>query len=106
MNQGVGADIPEPYKIEVFTPYDFDARNLTAFSGLLPVATMLKKFGFQQLVEETVTIKPQTRAMPMLRFILGMVLACYAWFSRLNPLRFLKREPMLTGILRVAHLPP
>jgi hypothetical protein len=27
-------------------------------------------------------------------------------FSRLHHLRFLKREPMLTGILRVAQLPP
>ena len=52
------------------------------------------------------TIKRQTRAMPMYRFILGMVLACYVGFSRLNQLRFLKLEPMLTGILRVAKLPP
>jgi hypothetical protein len=35
-----------------------------------------------------------------------MVLACYVGFSRLNHLRFLKLEPMLTGILRVAQLPP
>ena len=33
--------------------------------------------------------------MPANRFILGMVLACYAGFSRLNHLRFLDREPML-----------
>jgi hypothetical protein len=67
---------------------------------------MLEKLGFQQLVEETLTTKRQTRSMPMFRFILGMVLACYVGFSRLHHLRFLKREPMLTGILRVAELPP
>jgi hypothetical protein len=106
VNQGVGADIPEPNKIGASTPYDFDARNLTAYGGLLPVATMLEKLGFQQLVEETLTVKRQTRSMPMFRFILGMALACYVGFSRLNHLRFLKREPMLTGILRVAQLPP
>src|SRR5260370_9346357 len=44
--------------------------------------------------------------MAMFGFILGMVLSCYVGFSRLNHLRFLKREPMLTGILRVAQLPP
>ncbi|MGA2673174.1 MAG: transposase [Terracidiphilus sp.] len=88
------------------TPYDFGARNLTAYGGLLPVATMLENPGFQQLVEEAVTVKRQTRSMPMFRFILGMVLACYVGFSRLNHLRFLKLEPMLTGILRVAQLPP
>src|SRR5664279_5807842 len=105
VNQGVHADTSEPNKIGASTPYDFEARNLTAYGGLLPVATMLEKLGFQQLVEETLTTKRQTRSMPMFRFILGMVLACYVGFSRLHHLRFLKREPMLTGILRVAQLP-
>jgi len=106
VNQGVRADIPKPNKIGVSTPFDFDARNLTAYGGLLPVATMLGNLGFQQLVEETLTVKRKTRSMPMFGFILGMVLACYVGFSRLNHLRFLKLEPMLTGILRVAQLPP
>jgi hypothetical protein len=34
----------------------FSARNLTAYGGLLPVATMLEKLGWEQLVEETLTI--------------------------------------------------
>jgi hypothetical protein len=70
------------------------------------VATMLENLGFQQLVEEAVTVKRQTRSIPMFGLILGMVLACYVRFSRLYHLRFLKRGPMLTGILRVAQLPP
>jgi hypothetical protein len=70
------------------------------------VATMLEKLVFHQLVEETLTVKRQTRSMPMYGFILGMVLACYVGFSRLHHLRFLKLEPMLTGILRVVQLPP
>ena len=81
-------------------------RNLTAYGGLLPVATMLEKLGFQQLVEESLTVKRQTRSIPIFGFILGMILACYVGFSRLHHLRFLKREPMLTSILRVAELPP
>jgi hypothetical protein len=106
VDQGVSAVIPEPNKIGACTPYDFDAHNLTAYGGLLPVATMLEKLGFQQLIEETLTIRRQTRAMPVFGFILGMILACYVGFSRLHHLRFLKREPMLTGILQVAELPP
>lgn len=93
-NQADRADIPEPSKIGASTPYDFEARNLTAYGGLLPVATMLEKLGFQQLIEETLTIKRQTRSMPKFRFILGMVLGCYVGFSRLNHLRFLKRAPI------------
>src|SRR5208283_5749060 len=104
--QGSQGPIPEANKIGAATAYDFEGKNLTAYGGLLPVATMLEKLGFQQLVEEILTVKRQTRSMPMFRFILGMVLACYVGFSRLNHLRFLKREPMLTGILQVAQLPP
>ncbi len=106
VRQGVQEVIPEPNKIGASTPYDFKARNLTAYGGLLPVATMLEKLGFQQVVGETLTVKRQTKAMPMFQFLLGMVLACYVGFSRLYHLRFLEREPMLTGILQVARLPP
>jgi len=70
------------------------------------VATMLEKLGFQQLVEETLTVKRKTKAMPMYQFVLAMMLACYVGFSRLFHLRFLQREPMLTGILAVLRLPP
>jgi hypothetical protein len=73
--QGTEADIPEPLKIGASTPYDFRGRNLTAYGGLLPVATMLEKLGFQQLVEETLSIKRRTRAMPAYQFVLAMVLA-------------------------------
>ncbi len=104
--QGVGEVIAEPNKIGASTPYDFEAKNLTAYGGLLPVATMLEKLEFQQLVEQTLTVKRVTRAMPMYQFVLGIVLAVYVGFSRLHHLRFVAREPMLTGILKVLRLPP
>jgi hypothetical protein len=104
--QGAGADTAEPSKITASTPYDFEAKSLTAYGGLLPVATMLDKLGFQQLVEETLTVKRATRAMPRYQFVLAMVLAIYVGFSRLHHLRFVAREPMLTGILKVLRLPP
>ncbi len=104
--QGAGEASGEPNKIGASTPYDFEAKNLTAYGGLLPVATMLEKLGFQQLVEETLTVKRATRTMSMYQFVLGMVLSVYVGFSRLHHLRFLEREPMLTGILKVLRLPP
>jgi len=106
IKQGAQADHPEPLKIGASTPYDFSARQLTAYGGLLPIASMLEKLGFQRLVEETLRIQRQTRAMPAYQFVLGIVLALYVGFSRLNHLRFLEREPMLTGILKVVRLPP
>jgi len=104
--QGAEEVIREPNKIGASTPYDFEGKNLTAYGGLLPLATMLEKLGFQRLVEETLTVNRATRAMSMYQFVLGMVLALYVGFSRLHHLRFLEREPMLTGILKVLRLPP
>jgi len=76
VNQGVQAATSQPNKIGPGTPYDFDSKNLTAYGGLLPVGTLLEKLGFRQLVEETLKVKRQTRAMPAYQFIVAMVLAC------------------------------
>ena len=86
--------------------FDFRGASMTAYGGLLPVATMLEKLQFQQLIEEHVTIQRLTTSMSGFRFVLGMILALYVGFSRLNHLQFLEREPMLTGILQVVKLPP
>jgi hypothetical protein len=66
---------------------------------------MLEKLGFQQLLEEHVTLNRLTRSMPAVRFVLAMMLALYIGFSRLNHLSILQQEPMLTGILEVVKLP-
>jgi hypothetical protein len=99
-------DMPEPNKIGASTPFDFSGKGLTPYGGLLPVATMLEKLGFQQLVEETVTVSRIPRVMTIYQFLSGMVLALYVGFSRLNHLRFVAHDAMLTGVLKVAELPP
>ena len=103
--QGAEDSAPEPNKINASTPYDFSGKNLTPYGGLLPVITMLEKLGFQSLVEETLTSKRIPRAMDLHRFLLGIVLGLYIGFPRLNQLRFIARDPILTGILKVTQLP-
>jgi hypothetical protein len=104
--QGAESDKPEPNKIGASTPFDFFGKNLTPYGGLLPVATMLERLGFQELVEETLTVQRVPRVMTMYQFLSGMMLALYVGFSRLNHLRFVAHDAMLTGILQVAELPP
>jgi hypothetical protein len=96
---------PKPNKINASTPYDFSAKNLTPYGGLLPVITMLEKLGFQSLLEQTLSSKRIPRAMDLYRFVLGIVLGLYIGFPRLNQLRFIARDPILTGILQVSKLP-
>src|SRR6266700_7800648 len=96
--------VSEPNKINASTPYDFNGKNLTPYGGLLPVITMLEKLGFQSLVEQTLTSKRIPRAMDLYRFVLSIVLGLYIGFPRLNQLRFIARDPILTGILEVSRL--
>src|SRR5205809_6485932 len=103
--QGVRDVIPEPNKINASTPYDFNGRNLTPYGRLLPMINMLEKLGFQSLVEQTLTSKRIPRAMDVYRFVVGIVLGLYIGFPRLNQLRFIARDPILTGILKVIKLP-
>ena len=103
--QGVEPTAPEPNKINGSTPYDFNGKNLTPYGGLLPVITMLEKLDFQPLVEATLASKRIPRAMDLYRFVLGIVLGLYIGFPRLNQLRFIARDPILTGILKVGKLP-
>src|SRR5438552_18179182 len=77
VKQGAGAIAPEPNKIGASTPFDFSGKNLTPYGGLLPVATMLEKLGFQALMVETIMVKRLTTAMSGYQFLLAMVLGLY-----------------------------
>ena len=83
--QGSQGPIAEANKIGAATPFDFEGKNLTAYGGLLPVATMLEKLGFQQVVEETLRVKRITRVMSLYQFVLAMVLALYVGVFPLAP---------------------
>src|SRR5664279_1816802 len=43
--------------------------------------------------------------MSLYRFVLGIVLGLYIGFPRLNQLRFIARDPILTGSLQITRLP-
>jgi hypothetical protein len=105
LNQGSSAGMAEPNKIASCTHFDFQGKNLTPYGGLFPVATMLERLGFEKLVSEILKVKRIPRVMTIYQFILGMVLAIYVGFARLNHLRFVAQDPMLTGILNVSKLP-
>jgi hypothetical protein len=104
--QGGNRRVAEPNEIGASTPFDFKATNLTPYGGLLPIATMLEKLGFRALVEQTLTVSRQTRVMDTYQFVLAIVLGLYIGFARLNQLRFVACDPLLTGILHIARLPP
>jgi hypothetical protein len=95
----------DPNKIGASTPFDFSAKNLTPYGGLLPLATMLEKIGFKELVEENLIVDRNTRVMSSYHF-LAIVMGIYLGFTRLNQLRYIASDPLVAGILKVVHLPP
>jgi hypothetical protein len=95
-----------PNKIGASTPYDFSAKNLTPYGGLLPIATMLEKIGFENLITESMAVTRTTKVMSLYQFILAIVLGLYVGFARLNQLKYIARDPLFAGILKIAHLPP
>jgi hypothetical protein len=105
VKQGSAKGSSEPNKISASTPYDFTGKNLTPYGGLLPVITLLEKLGFQALVEQTLTSKRIPRARDLYRFVLSVVFGLYIGFPRLHQLRFIARDPILTGIVQVTKLP-
>src|SRR5215472_15025070 len=66
---------------------------------------MLEKLGSSPWWEQTLTSKRIPRAMDLYRFVLDIVLCLYIGFPRLNQLRFIARDPILTDILKVTRLP-
>jgi hypothetical protein len=72
---------------------------------MLPATTLLEKLDFRGLVEEAVRSKRMPRALDVHGFVLGIVLGLYIGFGRLHQLRFVARDPMLTGILNIDKLP-
>lgn len=91
--------------IDSSSAYDFAGRNLTPYGGWLPVASLLEKLRFRELVEELVTVRRVPRCMSVFQFILAQVLAIYVGFARLHHLRFVARDPMLTGVIQIDALP-
>lgn len=94
------------YDIGPSTAFDFAGQNLTPYGGLLPVATMLDKLGFSELVAQYLRVRRIPRAMSAYQFVLAMVLSMYIGFARLNQLRFVALDPILRGIIKIARLPP
>ena len=92
--------------ITAATPFDFTAKQLTPYGGLLPVATLLEQLDFRGLIAERLTVNRIPRVMAVSQFIVAIVLGMYLGFARLAQFRFIARDPMLTGILKVPHLPP
>jgi len=103
--QGLGEGTETATRITGATPYEFGARGLTPYGGLLPVVQLLERLEFRQLLAERLTVKRQPAAMSVYDFVLAIVIALYIGFDRLSHLAFLATDVVITGIVGVVKLP-
>jgi len=103
--QGEAQGAKRATKITGSTPYEFGARGLTPYGGLLPVVRLLERLEFRRLIEERLTVKRETIAMSVYEFVLAIVIALYIGFDRLSHLRFIGKDAVITGIVGVVALP-
>jgi hypothetical protein len=66
---------------------------------------MLEKLGFRKLVEETISVNRQTVSMSKYQFILSILLGLYIGLERLNHLKYIARDPIVSGIIGAMRLP-
>ena len=64
-------------KIGAATRYDFKGGVLTPYGGLLPMAALLEKLEFLQLLREKFTVQRQPASLSNGQFVLGTVLMFY-----------------------------
>ena len=94
VNQGLRDVIPEPNRIGASTPYDFEAKNLTAYGGLLPVASMLETSdidSMQQVIHVRNGKGGRDRLVPMSGKLYGLLRAYYKHERPLQPWLFTSR---------------
>ena len=86
-------------KIGAATRYDFKGGVLTPYGGLLPLAALLEKLGFLQLLWERLTVKRQPASLSNGQFVLGTVLMFYLGFARLHHVRYVRDDEMVQEVL-------
>jgi len=106
--QGVSADSPSvrrPARITAETPYGECSERLTAFGGLLALVKFLDLLGFEQAFAQHYVSPKREPKLGSYRMVLGILMLLFIGFQRLGHFAYVRADPMVCGVLRVAVLP-
>ena len=92
-------------KITAQTPYGECSERLTAFGGLLALVKFLDLLGFENLFEKHYVHPKRKPKLGGYRMVLGILMLLFIGFQRVGHFAYIRRDPMLRGILRVKDLP-
>ncbi len=92
-------------RITADTPYTQCTERLTAFGGLLALVKFLDLIKFEQAFAEHYVHPKREAKLGGYRMVLGMLMLLFIGFQRLGHFTYVRPDPMVCGILRVAVLP-
>lgn len=78
---------------------------MTPYGGLLPLSALMDRLEFKDLCERKIRLDRIPFSMSPGDFIIAMVMSQYVGYDRLNHMKYIRRDPMITGILKVGSLP-
>jgi DDE family transposase len=96
---------PRPVRITAETPYGECSERLTAFGGLLALVKFLDLIGFEQAFAAHYVHPKRAPRLGGYRMLLGLLLLLFIGFQRLGHFAYVRADPMVCGVLRVAVLP-
>jgi len=96
---------PRPVRITAETPYGECSERLTAFGGLLALVKFLDLIKFEQAFAAHYVHPKRNPKLGGYRMLLGLLLLLFIGFQRLGHFAYVRADPMVCGVLRVAVLP-
>ena len=92
-------------RITADTRYGECSERLTAFGGLLALVKFLDLLRFEEAFEDRYVHPKREPKLGGYRMVAGILMLLFIGFQRLWHFTYVRRDPMLCGILRVKLLP-
>ena len=87
------------------TPYGECSERLSAFGGLLALVKFWELIGFEELFAQHYVRPKREPKLGSYRMVAGILMLLFIGFQRLGHFAYVRMDPILCGILRVATLP-
>ena len=105
INQGESKAAGKPAKIKPDTTYKLTDGRMSAYGGLFGLVKFLDLIGFREVFLEYYPSPKRETELGCYRMVLGFLLLLFVGFARVGHMEYLRRDPMVCGILEVEILP-
>jgi hypothetical protein len=104
-DQGFSDTARKPAEIKASTHYELCDTRLTAFGGLLAFVKFLDLVNFKEIFEKRYCSPKRKPELGCFAMVQGLLMLMFVGFTRLGHIEYIRRDPMICGILGVGILP-